>query len=203
MLTLNILVPTPTQPVIKVDWPSTLHQLIFSGPNEGFVQFCQASSKKPAPEKSDSLICSYRAIRTWWLFNHLVQYGLTFPSTMFSSDHVYFANQTAGRIRQFNQGTHWGTPDLELSWCIYATHMFLFCDIKSNFPPHDSMYNVELASNTQVLKHLSAKACEHACMLLSPWWRESISTESQSSSRETGRCATLITQTAIFLTGTS
>lgn len=158
MLTLHILVTTPTQPVFKVNWPSpTIHQLIFSGNYEGFVQIrqplpAQRTAKKPAPEKFDSLniICSYRAISTCWLFNHLVQYGLTFPSTVFNIDYVYVANQTAGM------------PDLELYlelyWYIYTTHMSLFWDIKSNFPPHDSMYNVELASNTQVFKHLSANA---------------------------------------------
>ncbi|XP_078143999.1 uncharacterized protein LOC144542156 [Centroberyx gerrardi] len=55
--------------------------------------------------------------------------ALCFGGTGFYSYHVHFANQAAGRIQQFNQGTYWGALDSELYCRIFAARTSLSCEL--------------------------------------------------------------------------
>uniref|UniRef100_UPI003AAD8AB9 uncharacterized protein n=1 Tax=Centroberyx gerrardi TaxID=166262 RepID=UPI003AAD8AB9 len=55
--------------------------------------------------------------------------ALRFGGTGFYSYHVHFANQAAGRIQQFNQGTYWGALDSELYCRIFAARTSLSCEL--------------------------------------------------------------------------
>ena len=55
--------------------------------------------------------------------------ALRFGGTGFYSYHVHFANQAAGRIQQFNQGTYWGVLDSELYCRIFAARTSLSCEL--------------------------------------------------------------------------
>lgn len=55
--------------------------------------------------------------------------ALRFGGVGFYSYHVHFANQAAGRIQQFNQGTYWGALDSELYCRIFTAHTSLSCEL--------------------------------------------------------------------------
>eukprot|EP00064_Thunnus_orientalis_P021744 superscaffoldBa00006815_g21912 len=78
------------------------------------------------------VICSAFPTRRAELDDYLsivLEMALRFGGTGFYSYHVHFANQAAGQIQQFNQGTYCGTLDSQLDCCIFAACMSLSCEL--------------------------------------------------------------------------
>ncbi|KAE8284670.1 hypothetical protein D5F01_LYC18008 [Larimichthys crocea] len=58
----------------------------------------------------------------------IIDLALRFGGNGFYSYHILFASQAAERLHQFNQGTHWGTLDIELYCRTFAARPSLHCD---------------------------------------------------------------------------
>lgn len=83
---------------------------------------------------------------------------------------MHFANQAAGRIQQFNQGTYWGTLDSELYCRIFAARTSLSCEL-CGAPSHPATACTVTAPlprsrpssscNTTVFNRLSDQLVQH------------------------------------------
>ncbi|KAE8295201.1 hypothetical protein D5F01_LYC06127 [Larimichthys crocea] len=58
----------------------------------------------------------------------IIDLALRFGGNGFYSYHIMFASQAAERLHQFNQGTYWGTLDIELYCRTFAARSSLHCD---------------------------------------------------------------------------
>ncbi|TKS86208.1 Titin [Collichthys lucidus] len=77
------------------------------------------------------VICSAFPDRRSELDDYLsltIDLALRFGGNGFYSYHTLFASQAAERLHQFNQGTYWGTLDIELYCRTFAARPSLHCD---------------------------------------------------------------------------
>ncbi|XP_027136074.1 uncharacterized protein LOC113746034 [Larimichthys crocea] len=81
----------------------------------------------------------------------IIDLALRFGGNGFYSYHILFASQAAERLHQFNQGTHWGTLDIELYCRTFAARPSLHCD-QCGAPSHPAT----TCSITTQLPHSSA-----------------------------------------------
>ncbi|TKS66131.1 hypothetical protein D9C73_000187 [Collichthys lucidus] len=86
------------------------------------------------------VICSAFPDRRSELDDYLsltIDLALRFGGNGFYSYHTLFASQAAERLHQFNQGTYWGTLDIELYCRTFAARPSLHCD-QCGAPSHSA-----------------------------------------------------------------